>query len=148
MDGHGLPHRGAGVFLKHQACVAGGDEAAADKHAVAVAHAQLVLGIDHIDGGLNRVRQVRFLDHTVTTEHVHGNLLELVGRHHTLAPRVLGDHHGAQDRLQNTQIFLDLLVAHHGDHTDQLLEVVAFLDGLAQGFGGIHVVSAIQNDGR
>ena len=148
MDGHGLPHRGAGMLLKHQACVAGGDEAAADKHAVAVAHAQLVLGIDHVDGSLNRVGQVRFLDHTVTAEHVHGNLLELIGRHHTLAPRVLGDHHGAQDRLQNTQIFLDLLVAHHGDHTDQLLEVVAFLDGLAQGFGGIHVVSAIQNDGR
>ena len=115
---------------------------------MAIADTQLIFRIDHIDGCLNRVGKIRLLDDTITAEHLDGDLLQLIGRHHALTPGILSDHHGAENRLQHTEILLDLLVSHHGDHTDQLLEVVAFLDGLTQGFGGVDIMAAVQNDGR
>ena len=60
------------MFLQHGTRVAGGDEAAADQHAMAVPHAQLIVGIRNT---LNYY----------STDH-DGDFLQLVGRHHAITP--------------------------------------------------------------
>ena len=135
------------MFLEHGARVPGGDETAANQHAVTISHAQLVVGVHQVDGLLDGVGKVRLLDDAITPEHAYGDVFKPIGRHHALSPRVLGHHHLAQYRLKHAQIFLDLLVFHHGHHTDELLEMVVFLQRGAQRFGGAHVVPAIDDDG-
>ena len=53
---------------------------------MAIADTQLIFRIDHIDGCLNRVGKIRLLDDSITAEHLDGDLLQLIGRHHALAP--------------------------------------------------------------
>ena len=54
----------------------------------------------------------------------------------------------AQQRFEHAQILLDLLVPHHGDHADELLEIIVLFNGGTQRFGRVHVVPAIKDDGR
>ena len=128
--------------------VARSDEAAANQHAVPIADAQVIFSVNLVDSGLDGVRKILDDGHAVRAEHAHRNLLQLFDWHDAVTPGVLGDDDLAQNRLEHAKIFLDLLVTHHGDHADQLLEAVILLDCGAQGLGGVHVVPAIDNDCR
>ncbi len=115
---------------------------------MAIADAQLVIGVDHVDGLLDGVRQFGNAGDAFRPEHALGDLLQVLGRHHAVAPRVLRDDHLAEQRLQHAEILLDLLVGHHGDHAHQLLEIVILLDRGAQRFRRVHIVPAVEDDGR
>ena len=113
-----------------------------------VADAQFVIGINHVDGFLDGVRQFGNAGDAFRPENTVRDLLQILSRHHSVTPRVLGDDHMAQQRFEHAQILLDLLVPHHGDHADELLEIIVLFNGGTQRFGRVHVVPAIKDDGR
>lgn len=73
------------ALLEQHACVARGDETAADEHAMPVAHAELIVCIHAVHRLLNRIRQRRNAGDALRPEHAARDLGELVGRHHALS---------------------------------------------------------------
>ena len=112
-----------------------------------IANAKLIIGVNHIDSLLNGVRQFRNTCNPFRPKHALGNLFQISRRHHTITPRILRNDHMAQQRFKHAQILFDLLVSHHGDHANELLEIVIFLDSGAQRFRSIHIMTAVQNNG-
>ena len=111
-----------------------------------IANAKLIIGVNHIDSLLNGVRQFRNTCNPFRPKHALGNLFQIFRRHHTITPRILRNDHMAQQRFKHAQILFDLLVSHHGDHADELLEIVILLNRGTQRFCRIHIMPAIQND--
>ena len=113
-----------------------------------VAHAELIVCIHAVHRLLNRIRQRRNAGDALRPEHAARDLGELVGRHHAVRPRILGDDELADNRFEHAEIFLHLLVFHHRDDGDELREIVVLFDRRAQRLGGVHIMTAVDDDRR